>query len=147
MQEVTIAEAAKCMGMSIDSIRRRIAKSELKARKVPSPHGEIYMVELPDDVVAATESTEVVEAKEENVAALDAMKKTIAILENELDARRREVQELHVLLQQAQKQLPAGKAEEKKPEAVTAASGKTQVKVSWWKRLFGAPEQAKATQA
>ena len=44
MQEVTIAEAAKRLGMSIDSIRRRIAKEELKARKVPSPHGEIYMI-------------------------------------------------------------------------------------------------------
>jgi len=33
MQEVTIAEAAKRLGMSIDSIRRRIAKEELKARR------------------------------------------------------------------------------------------------------------------
>ena len=54
MQEVTIAEAARCLGMSIDSIRRRIAKNELKARKVPSPHGEIYLVELPDDAIPTT---------------------------------------------------------------------------------------------
>jgi CO/xanthine dehydrogenase Mo-binding subunit len=89
MQEVTIAEAAKRLGMSIDSIRRRIAKEELKARKVPSPHGEIYMIELPDDIAAAPAEDK---EKEENPVALEAMRKTIAIFENELEARRRELQ-------------------------------------------------------
>jgi len=56
------------------------------------------------------------EEKVDSTATIDAMLKTISILENELDARRREVQELHVLLQQAQKQLPAGKAETKPPK-------------------------------
>ena len=125
MQEVTIAEAAKCLGMSIDSIRRRIAKEELKARKVPSPHGEIYLVEIPDDAVPAKAEDE---EKEENTVAIEAMRKTISILETELDARRREVQELHVLLQQAQKQLPPGKTEE--------VAETTSAKVSWWRRLI-----------
>jgi DNA-directed RNA polymerase specialized sigma24 family protein len=134
MQEVTIAEAAKRLGMSIDSIRRRIAKEELKARKVPSPHGEIYMIELPDDIAAPPAAEE----KEENPVALEAMRKTIAILENELEARRREVQELHVLLQQAQKQLPPGKTEEKPAETVKAEAPK---KVSWWQRMFGGKKE------
>jgi hypothetical protein len=111
--------------MSIDSIRRRIAKEELKARKVPSPHGEIYLVEIPDDAVP---TKEVAEEKEENTVALEAMRKTISVLETELDARRREVQELHVLLQQAQKQLPPGKTENTTQE--------TPVKVSWWRRII-----------
>ena len=55
------------------------------------------------------------------------MRKTISILELELEARRREVQELHVLLQQAQKQLPPGKTEN--------SSEKSFVNVSWWRRL------------
>jgi len=135
MQEVTIAEAAKRLGMSIDSIRRRIAKEELKARKVPSPHGEIYMIELPDEIAAAPAEDK---EKEENPVALEAMRKTIAILENELEARRREVQELHVLLQQAQKQLPPGKPEEKPAEAVKPEAPK---KVSFWQRLFGGKKE------
>jgi DNA-binding transcriptional MerR regulator len=135
MQEVTIAEAAKRLGMSIDSIRRRIAKEELKARKVPSPHGEIYMIEQPDDIAAAPAEDK---EKEENPVALEAMRKTIAILENELEARRREVQELHVLLQQAQKQLPPGKPEEKPAEAVKPEAPK---KVSFWQRLFGGKKE------
>jgi len=125
VQEVTIAEAAKCLGMSIDSIRRRIAKNELKARKVPSPHGEIYLVELPDDAAPAPAVTE---ENEDNTVAIEAMRKTISILETELESRRREVQELHVLLQQAQKQLPPGKTEDAKEE--------TPVKISWWRRLL-----------
>jgi DNA-directed RNA polymerase specialized sigma24 family protein len=132
MQEVTIAEAAKRLGMSIDSIRRRIAKEELKAHKVPSPHGEIYMIELPDDIAAPPAAED--KDKEDNPVALEAMRKTIAILENELEARRREVQELHVLLQQAQKQLPPGKTEEKPAETVKEEAPK---KVSWWQRMFG----------
>ena len=132
MQEVTIAEAAKCLGMSIDSIRRRIAKNELKARKVPSPHGDIYLVELPDDAVPAPDPA-ATEEKEDNVVAIEAMRKTISILETELEARRREVQELHVLLQQAQKQLPPGKTEDTKTE--------NPVKVSWWRRVFSRKKQ------
>jgi len=66
------------------------------------------------------------------------MRKTIAILENELEARRREVQELHVLLQQAQKQLPPGKPEEKPAEAVKPEAPK---KVSFWQRLFGGKKE------
>jgi hypothetical protein len=56
------------------------------------------------------------------------MRKTISILETELEARRREVQELHVLLQQAQKQLPPGKSE--------GTSEKAPKKVSWWRQLI-----------
>jgi len=133
-QEVTIAEAARCLGMSIDSIRRRIAKGELNAHKVPSPHGEIYMVEIPENALPAPEASE---EKFDSTATIDAMLKTISVLENELDARRREVQELHVLLQQAQKQLPPGKAENKAAEAPQ--------KVAWWKKLFSSPEKAKSS--
>ena len=128
MKEVTISEAADCLGISIDTVRRRISKGELKARKVPSPHGEIYMVEMPD--TPAPLPSDPPEQQQENpaeVGTIDAMKKTISILQTELDARRREVQELHVLLQQAQKQLPPGKIEE--------STGKTPSKVSWWRRL------------
>ena len=132
MQEVTIAEAARCLGMSIDSIRRRIAKNELKARKVPSPHGEIYLVKIPDKAVPAPDPAAIGE-KEDNTVAIEAMRKTISILETELEARRREVQELHVLLQQAQKQLPPGKTEDIKEEAP--------VKISWWRRLLSRKKQ------
>ena len=128
MQEVTIAEAAKRLGTSIDTIRRRIGKGELKARKVPSQHGEMYLVEVPDEVPPAVENAEnKTESKVENSSEIETLRKTISILETELDARRREVQELHVLLQQAQAALPPGR---------TPAAN-----LPWWKKLFSRGKQ------
>ena len=127
VKEVPIIEAANSLGVSIDTVRRRINKGELKARKVPSPHGEIYMVEIPDAVAPVPSDLQDKEENTTEVETLEAMRKTISILETELEARRREVQELHVLLQQAQKQLPPGKTE--------GAAHETLVKVSWWRRL------------
>jgi hypothetical protein len=92
------------------------------------------MVEIPEDALPVPETNN--EEKPDSAATIDAMLKTISVLENELDARRREVQELHVLLQQAQKQLPPGKTENKAAE--------TPQKVSWWKKIFSSTEKAKA---
>jgi len=125
MKEVPIIDAAKILNISMDTVRRRISKGELKARKVPSPHGEIYLVEVPEDPDPVSE---VLEDKEDNPVAIEAMRKTISILETELEARRREVQELHVLLQQAQKQLPPGNTD--------ISTEKAPVKVSVWRRLI-----------
>jgi hypothetical protein len=105
MQEVTIAEAAKRLSMSSDSMRRRISKGQLKARRVPSPHGVKYLVELPEDIPPVTQ---------DNTPEVEALRKTVSILETELEARRREVQELHVLLEQT-RALPPGRG------------------VSWWR--------------
>ena len=49
MKEVPITDAAKILNISMDTVRRRISKGELKARKVPSPHGETYLVEVPEE--------------------------------------------------------------------------------------------------
>jgi hypothetical protein len=128
VKEVPIIEAANSLGVSVDTIRRRISKGELKARKIPSPHGEIYMVEIPDNIVVeSSDSEEKKEVTPSEVQTIEAMKKTISILQTEVDARRREVQELHVLLQQAQKQLPVYKTE--------GTADKNYVKVSRWRRL------------
>jgi len=124
MREVTIAEVAKSLGVSMDTIRRRISKGELKARKVPSPHGEIYLVELPGD----NHTRPYVPAEKDESIAIEAMRKTISILETELESRRREVQELHVLLQQANKQLLPGTTEDTTEHST--------IKVSWWQRLL-----------
>jgi excisionase family DNA binding protein len=121
MHEVTILEAAKCLGMSTDTIRRRISRGELRARKVPSSHGDQYMVEIPDEIHTTSQENNV------NTAEIDILRKTINILETELEARRREVQELHVLLQQAQAALPSSKDRS--------------TKLSWWRRLLPMKKQ------
>jgi excisionase family DNA binding protein len=113
MQEITIAQAAERLGVSMDTIRRRISKGEIKARKVPSAHGEMYVIELPDDI---TPEPSAPPGKTEVAPEIEALRKTIDILETELEARRREVQELHVLLQQAQAAFPqVGRPEQTVP--------------------------------
>jgi hypothetical protein len=62
------------------------------------------MVDLPDDVPAEPSPSEEVVAMRASMARMEAQ---IAAQEVELEARRREVQELHVLLQQAQAALSA----------------------------------------
>lgn len=129
MPEFTIAEASQRLGISTDTIRRRIARGELQARKTSSSHGEIYLVELPEEAApaadpelnshtAATPTMTTVQNPE-----TEALKNTIIILETELEARRREIKELHILLQQAQ-------------TAALPAVRRQDLRRPWWSRLF-----------
>jgi excisionase family DNA binding protein len=111
MMEVTVKTAAKLMCVSPDTIRRRIISGDLPARKVPAEHGVKYLVEMP-------RVDPLPERDKENQAELESQRKTILFLQTELESRRREVQELHVLLQQTQAMLPPAKG------------------VSWWRRLL-----------
>ena len=123
MKEVSITDAAAILKVSVDTVRRRIKQGDLKARKVASPHGEIYLVKIPDGIVPVQSEPPAKDANLTEAETIESMKKTISVLESELDARRREVQELHVLLQQAQKHLPPTKTKS------------TPNKTSWWRRM------------
>lgn len=104
--QVTVAEAALKLRVSEQTIRRRLHRGDLPGIQVPSPQGFVWMVDLSD------ESTSV-EAGDTLHKLVDTMQAQIDTLTAELEARRREVQELHVLLQQAQAALPAPR--ERKP--------------------------------
>lgn len=106
MTRVSIAEASRRMGVSPDTIRRRIKKGELPAFKERSPKGDAWLVDIPDDQLPAGGDGET-----------QALRETIKVLQQELEYRRREIQELHVLLRDTRSLLapPAGRP--------------------WWKRL------------
>jgi excisionase family DNA binding protein len=130
MQEVSIDEAARLLGVSQDTIRRRIRNGELKAHQETRPQGYIWRVTLPDEEPESQShirdtclSSELVEALRNTIQRQD---DTIAQLRTQLEAkdrqletRAREVQELHVLLQQAQAALPGPR--DNRP---------------WWQRLW-----------
>ena len=44
---VTLAEAATLLGLSVDTVRRRVKRGELEARMVPTDRGAAYRVRLP----------------------------------------------------------------------------------------------------
>ena len=126
MAEVTIKEAASRLGVTEVTIRRRIRSGDVHAHQQSRPQGFTWVVELPDEEeqpVAAVghaqengTSSKVEDALQEIIKSKDEM---IEVLRHELEGRGREVQELHVLLQQTQAALPAPK--ENRP---------------WWRRLW-----------
>jgi hypothetical protein len=115
--QVTISEAARLLGISEPTASRRVRSGELPGTQTPTPQGFVWMVELPDDLPMDTEpSGEIAALRELNAQ----LKSQVEAQGMELEARRREVQELHVLLQQAQAALPVPKEQQQ----------------SWWRRLW-----------
>jgi len=124
-------EAARRLGVSVATIRRRLHSGELRGFQEPTSQGFKWLVEVPElttvgtpnkshtqtDSAGAPDLNDGVSSTNGEVAAL---KETIVILREELEARRREVQELHVLLQHAQSALPAPKENQH----------------SWWYKLW-----------
>jgi Tfp pilus assembly protein FimV len=132
MESITIKEAAQRLALSELTIRRRLHTGLLTGHKEKTPQGFVWMVELPDDVpgvetkkngnkeaedredqslaelVAALSAR--VEGQQELIEALQsqiqAQKDQLEAKDKQIEARGREVQELHVLLQQAQAALP-----------------------------------------
>jgi DNA-binding transcriptional MerR regulator len=135
MALMSVIEAAQYLGVSTHTVKRRLKKGELKGEQQATPQGFVWLVEVADDPVEfgsavadslgatptataewANHYEEVIELLKSDLEARD---KQLGFLKEELEARRREVQELHVLLQQAQAALPAPRDNR-----------------SWWQRLW-----------
>jgi hypothetical protein len=128
---VSIGQAVTRLGVSEVTIRRRLRKGELNGHKRQTPQGYVWMVELPADVSEETKSNGEGESLSELVAALrsqvegqqelvDSLQAQIKAQQEELTAKNRQIEQLHVLLQQAQAALPAPKEDSH----------------SWWCRLW-----------
>jgi hypothetical protein len=131
-------EAARRLGVSVATIRRRLHSGELQGSQEPTSQGFKWLVEVSELATAGTASKSNSQTDSKGVSdsvsdlgggmssvstangEVGALKETIAILREELEARRREVQELHVLLQHAQAALSAPKEDH----------------LSWWQRLW-----------
>ena len=107
-----ISEAARRLGITPDAVRKRISRGGLEAHK---RNGRWFVVLDIQDKESKTRE----ETRPGHNHSEDDKDRIIAILQEELEARRREVQELHVLLQQAQAALPAPKENR-----------------SWWRRMW-----------
>jgi hypothetical protein len=124
-------EAARRLGVSVATIRRRLHSGELRGFQEPTSQGFKWLVEVPELTEVGTPNKSHSQTDSEGAPDLNdgvsgtngeiaALKETILILREELEARRREVQELHVLLQHAQSALPAPKENQS----------------SWWHKLW-----------
>jgi hypothetical protein len=143
MAWVSMAQAASCLGVSVDTIRRRLHRGELQGKQKPISQGFAWLIEIPDEVIEAggrqdssqpgarLESTESqgctqidanLDATQQQgqredsshlaatLAAENALLRELVetqrgqlqVLQGELEAKRRDIQELHVLLQRSQ---------------------------------------------
>jgi hypothetical protein len=130
LAEVSVFEAAQCLGISPDTVRRRIGTGALKARKATNGQNFTWRVELPDDLVASClrsqeEAHHTQEHRQEGPvqALLDSQAALISSLQaqvqahlQQLEAKDEQIRQLHVLLREA-RELPAHR--ESRP---------------WWKR-------------
>jgi excisionase family DNA binding protein len=103
--EVSIPEAARLLGVSEHTVRRRLRNGELKGTQVANAGGFAWVVHLADELREDNNSSPgEIGALKELIACLEAQ---ISAQETELEARRREAQEFLFLLQQFQASLPA----------------------------------------
>lgn len=106
MSDVSINEAAQRLGVSTETIRRRLHKGSLKGEQVTTPQGFVWTVDLPDEESQQEEHREDCGDLRELVATLRGQVEAQAV---ELAAKNEQIRELHVLLQQSQPVLPAGR--------------------------------------
>jgi transposase-like protein len=127
MELVTVPEAARRLGVTEDTVKRRLRKGELQGERKARPQGYTWMVELPDEesetdsTVTGTVSSSGDDTVDHRVSngEIRRLEEMVSMLQHQLEVREREVQELHVLLQQAQAALPAARDNRR-----------------WWQRLW-----------
>src|SRR5690349_17944677 len=106
-ERLTIREAAQRRGVSVDTIRRQIKRGELQSYREQRGNGSVVYVELPD----AQPSAEPMAAPMAVPNEVEVLRDYVTELKRQLEVREREVQELHILLQNAQRALPEPMAE------------------------------------
>jgi hypothetical protein len=126
MERVSIKEAARRLDVSDLTIRRRLNSGELQGIQEPKGKSHIWWVLMPEEKTKSEAENPEQELEDNSQGEVEALREMVAVLKEQLDAkdkqletRAREVQELHVLLQQAQAALPAPRDNR-----------------SWWQRLW-----------
>ena len=111
--QVTIVEAARLLGLSEKTVRRRVVRGELPGIQEATPQGYTWFVDIPDqspEFEAEMPSGELQALRELNVALQDRIEAQDRELEAknlQLAAKDEQIRELHILLQHAQAALPA----------------------------------------
>ena len=109
MASLSVQEAAGALGVSPDTVRRRIRNGALAARQRPTPQGYQWQVDVPDEALAQAGASDPRLAElhhlEETVQDL---RRALDIASEELRARRKEVEHLLGLVEALQTRNEAG---------------------------------------
>jgi len=97
--QVTVAEAARLLGVPEKTVRRKIRTGELPGAQANTAQGLRWVVEIPEEAPDQ-------DHRDPHNEDCSALREVIAVLREELEARRRETQEFLFLIQQLQRALP-----------------------------------------
>lgn len=128
--QVSLSEAARLLGISESTARRRLRNGELPGRQEPTKQGFVWMVEVDEALAADNPDPGELAALRGLVASLNeqlallksqvlAQQEQLEAKDTQIGAKDTQIGQLHVLLQQAQTALPA--------------AGDNR---SWWRRLW-----------
>lgn len=105
--QVTIQEAANTLGIAESTVRRRLRNGELEGQQMPTPQGYTWLVDLPEDQAVEQENQQSLVGESGLMRELvDSLRSHMEGLENQLGTKDRQIEQLHVLLQQVQAALP-----------------------------------------
>jgi hypothetical protein len=108
--KVTVPEAARMLGVSEHTIRRRLRSGDLQGRQVASVGGFTWMVEVPEELQVENADSREMTAMKALVsrleAQIEAQQEQLGVFASQLASKDRQIEQLHVLLQQAQAALP-----------------------------------------
>ncbi len=149
-ERVPIREAAGRLGVSPDTIRRRLKSGELTGQKEQIPQGFTWLVEVPFTIEppprpdASPEPSPAPAADlapdqpTAPAAEVRRLEQLVEVLQTELEARRREVEQLHIVLSQQARAL-ALPAPHEAPPAADESPRQTPMQDhrTWWQRLRG----------
>jgi hypothetical protein len=138
MELVTMTEAARRLDVTVETVKRRLRRGELQGHKQPRPQGFAWLIEMPEDTgdQDSTPSVTPSDTPTSNAEVhrledmISLLQKELAIAREELEHQRsmyqselvsknKQIEQLHILLQQAQAALPAPRDNR-----------------SWWQRLW-----------
>jgi hypothetical protein len=135
---VTMTEAARRLDVTVETVKRRLRRGELQGHKQPRPQGFTWLIEMPEDTGDQDSTPSVtpsdtptsnaeVHRLEDMVSLLqrelaitrEELEHQRSMYQSELVSKNKQIEQLHVLLQQAQAALPAPRDNR-----------------SWWQRLW-----------
>ncbi len=126
MELVTMTEAARRLDVTVETVKRRLRRGELEGHKQPRPQGFTWLIEMPEDEGDQDSTPSLTpSATPSSNGEVHRLEGMVSLLQKELDTTREEsqhqrsmyqdelvsknkqIEQLHILLQQAQAALPA----------------------------------------
>jgi len=142
---LSIQEAANALGVSRDTVRRRIKKGEIPAEKISGPYGNMYYIREKDlayaqhitDVVAVNRELSAEQVRElmEEAVAKQVEARLVSAIQPLVDELRRLHQQGVHDEESVQQRLDA------LIEEIAELKGVVESKTPWWKRLFNREEK------